>query len=54
MFAATCLWLWRLANTALLAAVVWVLWKQAAELETLNGELRNLLDYVNVIAERLG
>ena len=51
--ATTALWLWRLANTGLLAAGVWVLWHQLAQLETLNGELINLIDYLSVIAERL-
>jgi hypothetical protein len=49
-----CLWLWRLVNTALLAVGVWVLWRQAAELAALNRELSNLIDYLSVIAERLG
>jgi hypothetical protein len=47
-------WLWRLANTALLGLAVWVLWRQSLELETLNRQLLDLLDYLNVIAERLG
>jgi hypothetical protein len=47
-------WLWRLANTALLGAAVWVLWRQTLELEALNQRLLDLLDYLNVIAERLG
>jgi hypothetical protein len=46
--------LWRLANTALLGLAVWVLWRQTLELETLNRQLLDLLDYLNVIAERLG
>ncbi len=54
LFAGAALWLWRLANTALLAAGVWVLWQQSQQLETLNSELLDLLDYLNVIAERLG
>ena len=54
MFAIACLWLWRLANTALLAAGVFVLWRQATELAALNRELSNLIDYLSVIAERLG
>jgi len=54
MFATACLWLWRLANTALLAAGVFVLWRQATELAALNRELSNLIDYLSVIAERLG
>ncbi len=48
------LWLWRLANTALLAAGVAVLWRQAVQLSLLNDQLSSLLDYLNVIAERLG
>ena len=51
---ATALWLWRLANTALLAAGVWLLWRHAVQLEVLNANLGSLLDYLNVIAERLG
>jgi hypothetical protein len=47
-------WLWRLANTALLAAGVWLLWRHTAELTALNGELKNLVDYLSVIAERIG
>lgn len=47
------LWLWRLTNTGLLAAGVWVLWRQFNQLENLNGELINLIDYLSVIAERL-
>lgn len=52
--ATAALWLWRLANTALLAAGVAVLWRQAQQLGVLNDQLANLLDYLNVIAERLG
>ncbi len=48
------LWIWRLANTALLALGVWVLWRQTVQIENLNGEMLNLIDYLNVIAERLG
>jgi len=48
------LWVWRLATTALLAFGVWVLWKQTAELATLNRTLETLLDYLSVIAERMG
>ena len=48
------LWLWRLGNTGLLALGVWALWRQAAQIENLNGEMLNLIDYLNVIAERLG
>ena len=51
---AIALWVWRLLNTALLAFGVWVLWQQAIQLQTLNGELINLVDYLSVIAERLG
>ena len=54
MLAAIALWLWRLANTALLAAGVWLLWRHTLELGALNGELRNLVDYLSVIAERIG
>ena len=54
LFATASLWLWRLANTALLAAAVWVLWRQATELAALNRELSSLIDYLSVIAERLG
>jgi hypothetical protein len=52
--AAAALWIWRLANTALLAAAVWILWRQADQLATLNGSLTTLLDYLSVIAERIG
>lgn len=52
-FASTLLWLWRLANTALLAAGVWVLWQQNLQLEALSNELLGLIDYVSVIAERI-
>ena len=51
--ATTALWIWRLANTGLLAAGVWVLWRGFNQLETLNGEMINLVDYLSVIAERL-
>jgi hypothetical protein len=54
MFTTACVWVWRLANTTLLAVGVWVLWRQAAELAALNRELSNLIDYLSVIAERLG
>jgi hypothetical protein len=54
MFSAACLWLWRLVNTALLAVAVWVLWRQTTELAALNRELSNLIDYLSVIAERIG
>jgi hypothetical protein len=47
------LWLWRLANTALLAAAVWVLWQQTRELSSLNAQLSNLLDYLSIIAEKI-
>ena len=53
MFGAVCLWLWRLANTALLAVAVFVLWRQTGELATLTSELSTLIDYVSVIAERV-
>ena len=53
MLATLATWLWRLANTGLLAAGVWVLWRQLGQLETLNGEIINLIDYLSVIAERL-
>ena len=52
--ATTALWLWRLANTGLLAAGLWLLWRQTTQLEVLNERLLDLLDYLNVIAERLG
>lgn len=51
--ATAALWIWRLANTGLLAAGVWVLWRQLSQLENLSGELINLIDYLSVIAERL-
>jgi hypothetical protein len=54
MVGAAALWLWRLANTALLAAGVWLLWRQTAEIASLNGALKDLVDYLSVIAERVG
>jgi hypothetical protein len=54
MINAAALWLWRLANTALLAAGVWLLWRQTVELGALSGQLRDLVDYLSVIAERIG
>jgi hypothetical protein len=53
MLSSFTLWLWRLANTALLAVAVWMLWLVAARLDVLNGEIADLVDYVSVIAERL-
>lgn len=47
-------WLLRLANTALLAVGVWVLWLLVDRLDTLTGEIINLIDYLSVIAERMG
>ncbi len=47
------LWLWRLANTALLATAVWVLWQQTLQLSSLNAQLSNLLDYLSIIAEKI-
>jgi hypothetical protein len=52
MLSTVALWLWRLANTALLAAAVWILWQQAAAIVSLNGELQALVEYLGVIAER--
>ena len=54
MLNSAALWLWRLANTALLAAGVWLLWRQTAEIAALNGTLHDLVDYLSVIAERIG
>ena len=54
LLASILLWLWRLANTALLAAAVWVLWQQTLQIDALRGELLDLIDYVSVIAERAG
>jgi hypothetical protein len=54
LLASILLWLWRLANTALLAAGVWVLWQHTLQLEALRGELLDLIDYVSVIAESAG
>jgi hypothetical protein len=48
------LWLLRLANTLLLAVGVWVLWLIVDRLDKLTGEIINLIDYLSVIAERLG
>jgi hypothetical protein len=50
-FGSAMLWLWRLANTALLASAVWVLWQQTLEMSALNDQLSSLLDYLSVIAE---
>jgi hypothetical protein len=54
MLGTAALWLWRLANTALLAVGVWLLWRHTAELASLNGALHDLVDYLSVIAERVG
>jgi len=54
MLGALGLWLWRLTNTALLAVAVWVLWQQTTALAELNREISTLIDYLSVIAERLG
>ena len=54
MLSSAALWLWRLANTALLAAGVWLLWRQTVEIASLNGALHELVDYLSVIAERIG
>jgi hypothetical protein len=43
-----------LGNSALLALGVWVLWRQVEELAALNSSLTSLLEYLNVIAERIG
>lgn len=47
------LWLWRFANTGLLAAAVWILWRYSVQLDTTNGALLDLVDYLSVIAERV-
>ncbi len=52
-FGGVLLWLWRLTNTALLVAAVWVLWQQTLELNSLNTQLSNLLDYLSIIAEKI-
>jgi hypothetical protein len=52
--ASLALWLLRLANTLLLAVGVWVLWLIVDRLDKLTGEIINLIDYLSVIAERLG
>ena len=52
-FGAAMVWLWRLANTALLALAVWVLWRQTQEIGALNAQLSSLLDYLAVIAESM-
>jgi hypothetical protein len=54
MVQAIALWVWRLLTTGLIGFGVWGLWWQAVQLEILNGELINLIDYLSVIAERLG
>lgn len=48
------MWVWRAANTAVLAAAAWALWRQSMELAALNDALQTLIDYLDVIAERLG
>jgi hypothetical protein len=53
MLATIALWIWRLANTALLAAAVWLLSRHVAAIEAVHGSLSELLDYLNVIAEGL-
>jgi Na+-translocating ferredoxin:NAD+ oxidoreductase RnfD subunit len=52
-FGGVLIWLWRLANTALLAAAIWVLWQQTLEFRALNAQLSNLLDYLSIIAEKI-
>lgn len=54
MLGTIALWSWRLVNTALLAAGVWLLARHVAALEALNGGLLTVIEYLNVIAERLG
>ncbi|HEX5047239.1 MAG TPA: hypothetical protein VFX89_08980 [Gammaproteobacteria bacterium] len=51
--AAAVLWIWRFANTALLAAVVWILWQYLGELVATKEALLSLVDYLSVIAERI-
>jgi hypothetical protein len=51
--AATVLWIWRFANTALLGAAVWILWHYLGELVAIKEALLGLVDYVSVIAERI-
>ena len=53
-FATFAMGLLRLVNTLLLAAAVWVLWLIVDRLDKLTGEVINLIDYLSVIAERLG
>lgn len=50
---AAVLWIWRFANTALLAAAVWILWQYLGELVATKQALLALVDYVSVIAERI-
>ena len=45
--------LWRLANTALLGAAVWILWLYLDEARSTRMALLALVDYVSVIAERI-
>lgn len=47
------LWLWRLANTALLAIAALALWRQTTELGAINAQLSSLLDYLSIIAEEI-
>jgi hypothetical protein len=53
VLAAAALWLWRLANTALLAAAVWLVWLYLDEAKATRMALLALVDYVSVIAERI-
>ncbi len=39
-------WLWRLVTTAIVAFGVWGIWWQTVQLEVLNAELLELLDYI--------
>jgi hypothetical protein len=53
LLAAVALWIWRLANTALLAAAVWLVWLYLDEARATRMALVALVDYVSVIAERI-
>jgi hypothetical protein len=50
---AAILWIWRFANTALLGAAVWLLWRYLGELVAIKEALHGLVDYLSVIAERI-
>ena len=44
-------WLWRLVTTAILAIGVWGIYWQALQLEILNAQVVELVDYISFIVE---